>query len=123
MKSEKGNETPLQSSATTDKDPVRAAEAAFGESKYLSGPNHTPSSIDNTLGRAPTSFVLEYPKKAAVAIHDNREYLQKLIPAFGWMIQITAGYNVLPNNYRCFDEKQAAHFSGKSSLLIRNNLT
>ena len=61
--------------------------------------------MDNPAGRVPTSFTLEYPKKAAVAIHENWEYLQKLISTFGSIIQMIAGYNVLPNNCRHFDEK------------------
>lgn len=59
------------------------------------------------------NVTLQYPKRAAAAIVENNEYLQKLIPKFGWTIQIFAGYNILPPNYTCFDEAQAVHFTGK----------
>lgn len=49
-----------------------------------------------------TSFAIEYPRQAANAIVENREYLEKLIPHWGWEITIFAGYNDLPEGYRDF---------------------
>ena len=59
-----------------------------------------------------SNFTLTYPKRAAAAIVENREYLEKLIPSFGWRIQIFAGYNVLPPGYTYYDENQVVQCTG-----------
>jgi len=59
----------------------------------------------------PHTFTFEYPKKAAEAIIDNTEYLEKLIPNLGWQIEIFAGYNILHEKNHAFDS-QSRHLLG-----------
>lgn len=69
----------------------------------------------------PHTFTLEYPKEAAEAILHNWEYLEKLIPDFGWQIELFAGYNFVPENYGPQDMRQVSDLRGTkwySSILI-----
>lgn len=61
------------------------------------------------------TFTFEYPKTAAEAILANEEYLEKLIPDFGWQIELFAGYDILPEEYEVQDKRQLNDLKGTAA--------
>jgi len=60
-----------------------------------------------------TSFKVDYPRQAAEAILRNSEYLKSLISdKIEWQIDISAGYNVVPDNYSIYDPNQNLFLQG-----------
>jgi Gti1/Pac2 family transcription factor len=63
------------------------------------------------------SFAVEYPKAAAEAILRHQQYLESLVPQLGWQFEVSAGYDIVPEEYTkstSFTEKhdQSRHFTG-----------
>jgi hypothetical protein len=66
-----------------------------------------------------SGFTLEYPKRAAKAILENREYLENLFPKWGWQFQVFAGYDTLPEGYKSVAERnslESGRFQGTRVL-------
>ena len=57
-------------------------------------------------------FTFDYPKRAAEAILRNAEYLEKLIPDFGWQVDLFAGYDIVPEDYQAQGKRQVSGMQG-----------
>jgi hypothetical protein len=42
----------------------------------------------------------------------NAEYLEKLIPDFGWQVDLFAGYDIVPEDYQAQGKRQVSDMQG-----------